>query len=110
MRKAFAIAIVGGAVAGAVVVRQKGKQWNSTEDKLDQLPPNVRVYVERTLTPFPVAQAGNTKEVEAARGDCAVQPVTGTDQSRIERQLQELNRQIDQILRSIGELRTKPQG
>jgi len=99
-----------GANPAEIVVQQNGKQWNATEDKLDQLPPSVKVYVERALTPFLVARTSNTKGVEAARADCTVQSTPGTDESHIEKRLQELNRQIDQILRSISELRTKPHG
>lgn len=87
-----------------VAVSQGDKKWETTEDDLDKLPADVRTHVERLLGHFTIGsgQAGTVDMVpDWNRGP-------GTEaQKQLDKHLDEMNRQIEQLRKSLDELKAR---
>ena len=83
-----------------IEVRHGDRQWEVTEEQLDQLPPDIRMHVERPL--------GWVLEGPAAKAAMSnlMPPATQTDDP-LQKRLDELNSRVDALFESIENLKEK---
>lgn len=84
-----------------VTVKQGDKTWETTEDKLAELPPDIRREVEKLLPRFPQfnigADAGFVQPAPSTRLPAGMNP-------NLDRQMGEMNAQIEQLRKRLDRL------
>ena len=95
-----------------IVVTQGDKKWEITEDEINKLPEPLRGLVEQMLGRgfFGLAGPGlplpGAERPDARRGDVFFS--TGPGDSRMEKRLDELSRQVDQLRKAVEKMRPAP--
>jgi len=99
-----------------ILVKQGEETWRTREDKLDELPDEVRPHVERLLGRGLGAWAwGRAKVTEGPRAHVEAEPWKGRPRDeirkRVDRRLEQMEKRIEELRKSIEELRKKgPKG
>lgn len=92
-----------------IVVKQDDKKWEITEKELDKLPKDIRPHVERMLG-HPLRWPGMTLDKlipeppRVVRLERRAEPAL---EARLEKRLEEINRQLEQLRKAVDELRSK---
>lgn len=92
-----------------VVVEQGDKTWEVTQDKLSELPDEVRQHVAPLLNPIAQVAPGAAQEVERVErellGRVRDLDPDGAIRGRMEQRLEQLYEQLEGVRRSVDELR-----
>jgi len=97
-----------------ITVEHDGKKYETTEDKLDELPEEVRPFVDRMLgggmplgmKPGPVFHFTPEWPVPGQKTPMVV-PEEETRQNRLEKRLDEMNRRLDQLREKFDAMRNR---
>lgn len=95
-----------------ITVTRDNEKWEITENELDKLPADLRPHVERMLgrvaaAPGPAGRGESPKPPRAAPPD---QPGAAPErriEQRLERQMEQMNQRIEQLQKSIHEMRER---
>jgi hypothetical protein len=91
-----------------IVVERGDKKWTVTEDKLGDLPEDVRPHVESLLGRLPMPKFDVEIEGTPAQPGTALRiplPPPGEISERIEHRLEEMSRRMEQMREQINEIR-----
>jgi len=93
-----------------IVVKQGDESWRTTEDKLGELPEEVRPHVARLLGRG-IGPWGRVKVLEAPRVHVQAEPlkVLPRDElrKRLDQRLERIDKQIEELRKSLDELRKR---
>jgi len=93
-----------------IVVKQGDESWRTTEDKLGELPDEVRPHVERLLGRR-FGAWGRVKVMEGPRVHVQPQPLKALPRDelrkRLDQRLERIDEQIEELRKSLDELRKK---
>ena len=95
-----------------ITVKQGDQKWEVTEEELDKLPEKVRTHVERMLGRVTGGPPGHHLDGfdsipdQTAPGAAGVRP-EGPPQGLLDKRLEEMNRRIERLQKSIEDMRPK---
>ncbi|MBX3411871.1 MAG: PDZ domain-containing protein [Pirellulales bacterium] len=92
-----------------IIVEQGEKSWQVTQDRLAELPDDVRRHVEPLLNPLAQVAPGAAQEIERVErellGRVRDLDPNGALRSRLEQRLEQLHEQLEGVRRSVEELK-----
>jgi len=93
-----------------IVVKQGDETWRTTEDKLGELPEEVRPHVERLLGRG-FGAWGRVKVLEGPKVQVHAEPLRALPRDeirkRVDQRLEQMDKRIEELRKSIDELRKK---